>query len=251
MYQVVDSSGQIFGPVPLETLRQWAAENRITPQTVLIDQSTGAQAPAWQMLSGLGVFPEAAPIPPAAAPQPGHAAPRPEMPAAQVQPISYAYKGSTEPGMPPLLMTRFVAFLIDYLFALMVYSIFDNTFSILMQRIDDAGSWAFWGYLRYFYPAVMMAFLLVRDALFPGGQSVGKRIARIKVQSTLGQPVTIVHSVIRNFSAIPLCLVTIKYVGAWVGFPLTMLLILIEAFMVLTTGQRLGDKVAHTTVVNE
>src|SRR4051812_8787213 len=109
MYQVIDSSGQTFGPAPVETLKQWAIERRLTPDMTVVDETTGQRGLASDMLVGLGVFID--PIPPSEPAQ--HTGP--------VQPISYAYKGSTESGEPPTLQTRFVAFFIDFLLGMMVY----------------------------------------------------------------------------------------------------------------------------------
>jgi hypothetical protein len=77
MYFVLGAGGAKYGPADLDTLKQWAAENRITPDMLLEDASTGAQIPARQV-PGLFGAPLGSP-PPAAPPQdlgaPGMGAP--------------------------------------------------------------------------------------------------------------------------------------------------------------------------------
>lgn len=60
MYYVVGEGGAKYGPADLDTLKQWAAENRLTPAMTLEDAATGTQMPANQVP---GLFP-ATPVQP-------------------------------------------------------------------------------------------------------------------------------------------------------------------------------------------
>lgn len=54
MYFVVSETGAKYGPADIDTLMQWAAENRLTPASVLEDAATGVQISAAQVP---GLFP--------------------------------------------------------------------------------------------------------------------------------------------------------------------------------------------------
>lgn len=54
MYYVVGEGGAKYGPADLDTLKQWAAENRLTPVMTLEDAATGIQMLASQVP---GLFP--------------------------------------------------------------------------------------------------------------------------------------------------------------------------------------------------
>ena len=56
MFQVVDRTGQVHGPVPVDTLRNWASEGRLTPDMTVINPATGQQGPAGQLLAETNVF---------------------------------------------------------------------------------------------------------------------------------------------------------------------------------------------------
>lgn len=64
MYYVIGEGGSKYGPADAATLKQWAAENRLTPTSMLEDATTGVQMQASQVPD---IFPPAAP--------PGGAAP--------------------------------------------------------------------------------------------------------------------------------------------------------------------------------
>lgn len=59
MYFVVGDGGSKYGPADVETLKQWAAENRLTPTTMLEDAATGVQLQASQVPD---LFPPAQPV---------------------------------------------------------------------------------------------------------------------------------------------------------------------------------------------
>jgi hypothetical protein len=43
MYSFRASDGKYYGPVPLETLRQWVAESRVVPTSTIIDHESGRE----------------------------------------------------------------------------------------------------------------------------------------------------------------------------------------------------------------
>jgi hypothetical protein len=45
-YYVIGADGNRYGPGDMQTLRQWVAESRLTPQTMLEDFDTGQRVPA-------------------------------------------------------------------------------------------------------------------------------------------------------------------------------------------------------------
>jgi TM2 domain-containing membrane protein YozV len=67
MYKIIGADGQQYGPISLEQMRRWIAENRVNAQSLV--QPEGAQE--WKPLS---TFPELAPDPKSTAP-PGPAVP--------------------------------------------------------------------------------------------------------------------------------------------------------------------------------
>lgn len=58
MYFVIGEGGAKYGPADAATLKQWAAENRLTPTSMLEDATTGVQMQASQVPD---IFPPAAP----------------------------------------------------------------------------------------------------------------------------------------------------------------------------------------------
>jgi uncharacterized RDD family membrane protein YckC len=96
---------------------------------------------------------------------------------------------------------------------------------------------------------VVTIYFLVRDALLPG-QSLGKRIAGLKVVSTKGQSPTVTHSILRNISAAPLVLLPMAVWLNYTAITLLAVLFIGECFMVMTQGKRFGDTLAFTSVVN-
>ena len=234
MYQVIDHSGQTFGPAPIETLKAWAVERRLTPDMIVVDQATGKQGVAADMLLGMGVFLD--PIP------------APSEPAIQVPQISYSYKGSTEPGKPPMLQTRGVAFLIDFILGMSFYAAMHNVLVMLFDQFNTT-SWSFINYTDYLIVPIVGIYFLARDFFFPG-QSVGKRIAKLKVVSTNGRPLSVTQSALRNITAAPIVLLAIPYV-AYVAMPVVLLCVIGDGFMVMLQGKRIGDTLAFTSVVNE
>ncbi len=258
MFQVVDRTGQVHGPVPVETLRNWASEGRLTPDMTVINTANGQQGPAGQLLGGTNVFsnqPAAAPqtFAQPAAPQQGFAQPQQGF-AAQVpqgnfaQPAQqYGFQGSDTANSIPKIGTRATAFLIDFLLAGGIMGVLDGWSNMLLSRYEH--SWISYGDF-YVMPWFIAAYFLFRDNFFPG-QSVGKRVARIKTINAFGQPISLVQSIVRNIFIAPIVLIWIPYVGPYVIMPIVILAALVDLFMVLTTGKRLMDGVGKTLVVNE
>jgi len=80
-----------------------------------------------------------------------------------------------------------------------------------------------------------LAYGLFRDALLPGGQSPGKRLAGLRVRGGEGGRLSPAESFLRNLT---------------VGVPVVQLLsIPLEAGIIVFTGRRLGDRLAGTAVV--
>jgi len=257
MYQIIDKAGQTFGPAPIDTLKQWAIERRLTPDMTVVDQSTGQRGLASELLLGMGVFLD--PIPPGADPNPAPAVTPPHVepivqdpdqapPAQSIPAVSYVHKGSSKPGHPPTLQARGVAFFIDAIFGLMVYmgltALIWNIFFVSYETITWGARLKF----DYFAIPVTMAFFLLRDAFFPG-QSIGKKIANLKIVTTNGKPLTPMHSVLRNIVAVPMLFLPVAGI-TYVAQALLVLGFFGECFMVLTMGKRFGDGLALTVVVN-
>lgn len=253
MYQIIDRAGQTFGPAPVDILKQWAIERRLTPDMTVVDQTTGKSGLASDMLLGTGVFLD--PIPPGADPQPAQTPPHvdpilqdPDPAVQPIQAVTYVHKGSTKPGQAPTLQARAVAFFIDLIFGLMVYvGLYAAIWNFLFVRFETITWGARLGF-DYFGIPLTMAFFLFRDAFF-SNQSIGKRIANLKVVTTNGKALTPTHSIIRNIVAVPLLFLPIPGV-TYVAMVLLILGALGECFMVLTIGKRFGDGLAFTTVVN-
>lgn len=72
-YYVIGPDGAKYGPGDVPTLKQWAADNRLTPQTILEDVATGQRVAAYQVQ---GIF-EPQPQTVTAAPPPGTMGPAP------------------------------------------------------------------------------------------------------------------------------------------------------------------------------
>jgi len=259
MYQVVDRTGQTHGPVPVETLRNWASEGRLTPDMTVINTTNGQQGPAGTLLAGTNVFSNAPAAPqqayaqPSAPQQQGFAQPQQNTFQQQVpqgtfaQPAQqFGFQGSDSANSIPKIGTRATAFLIDFLLGVGVMGAIGSWSDLLLWSY--AHGWT--GYLGYSVPFFVALYYLFRDAFFPG-QSIGKRIARIKVINVYGQNCSMLQSVLRNISMAPLILLPIPYVGPYVIMPIVLIFGLVELFMVLTTGKRIMDGAAKTLVVNE
>lgn len=71
MYSVIGSDGQTYGPVDVNTLKNWCAEGRVTPATNIIDGVSGRTMRASDLQDLYGIFPtQDAGHDPVLAPQP-------------------------------------------------------------------------------------------------------------------------------------------------------------------------------------
>jgi uncharacterized RDD family membrane protein YckC len=89
---------------------------------------------------------------------------------------------------------------------------------------------------------------LLRDI---GGASIGKLVLKSRVVRSDGPPASAGARVLRNVPiAIAPALLIIPVLG-YILAPIGSILVLIEAIMLLTQGDRIGDKLAGTTVVKK
>lgn len=93
---------------------------------------------------------------------------------------------------------------------------------------------------------LLTPYWLLRDI---GGASLGKMVLKLRVVRSDGQPSSVGSRVIRNIPiAIGPAMLIIPMIG-YVLSPIGSILILIEMIMLLTQGDRMGDRLAGTTVV--
>jgi uncharacterized RDD family membrane protein YckC len=237
MYQIIDQSGQKFGPASLDILRQWANERRLTPDMIVIDEATGQQGLAGDMLVGMGVFID--PVPPSSD----------DPVVTNTPPAGYAVQGGNEPGGLPTLQNRAAAFFVDLVLGTSFYLTLRFGLTFLLLPKVDTTQMSILLYVDYLFIPATGLYFLFRDAIYTD-QSVGKRLSRIKVATTNGKKITPMHSALRNISAAPMIFLPIPFVG-YLALAMLVLGGLAEAFMVLTQGKRIGDGIAMTKVVNE
>lgn len=92
-------------------------------------------------------------------------------------------------------------------------------------------------------------YMLVRDGLF-NGQSVGKKIAGLKVEKQDGTPATFADSVKRNMIlAVPDVVLIIPVAGFVLYLVVMSVVTVVESAFVLLNDRRLGDRLAGTQVV--
>lgn len=237
MYQVIDQTGQAFGPASLDLLRQWAAERRLTPDMIVVDQTTGMQGLAGDMLVGKGVFID--PIPPSED-EPVMSMPPPQ---------AYAVQGGTDPGGLPTLQNRAAAFFLDMILGTSFYLTLRFGLTFILLPSVDTTRFSLLLYVDYLFIPATGLYFLFRDAIY-NDQSIGKRLSKIRIETTNGKKITPMHSALRNIAAAPMILLPIPYLG-YLALALLILAGMVEAFMVLTQGKRFGDGLAMTKVVNE
>jgi uncharacterized RDD family membrane protein YckC len=95
--------------------------------------------------------------------------------------------------------------------------------------------------------AILLAlFWLLRDI---NGASPGKIVLGLVVQNRAGGPSTASQRILRNLpfaiSALPL---VVPVLGTAVAYPTQLILLVVETILVLSTGERIGDKLAGTKV---
>ncbi len=96
---------------------------------------------------------------------------------------------------------------------------------------------------------LLAPYWLLRDIT---GASLGKRLLGVRVTFKDGTPASLGARVIRNLPlAVGPCLMIIPLLGYVIGAPTTGLIILAEAVLLLAQGERIGDRLAGTTVTKK
>ncbi|HTH50708.1 MAG TPA: RDD family protein [Pyrinomonadaceae bacterium] len=95
---------------------------------------------------------------------------------------------------------------------------------------------------------LLCAYWISRDSFF-GGQSIGKKALGLKVIKPDGSPFVWADSVKRNLVYFGYLVLMIPWLGIILNAVVNVPLGIIELIMVLTSGQRLGDKQGGTYVV--
>ena len=91
-----------------------------------------------------------------------------------------------------------------------------------------------------------VAYWLFRDI---NGASPGKSVVGLVVVSRSGAESTQMQRIMRNLTfAIPVLPLVVPFVGAAVAVPLSGIVFIVEGIMVLTSGERIGDKIGGTLV---
>lgn len=95
----------------------------------------------------------------------------------------------------------------------------------------------------------LVPYWLLRDVT---GASLGKLLLGLKVVARNGHPATIGARVLRNLPiAVGPVFALIPVLGYALVGPVSFIIILIEAIMLLSQGERLGDRLANTTVLRK
>ena len=223
--------GQQHGPMSWERLRQQAASGQIDAA----DQVWTESMSGWTRADEVeGLFPTRRPA--AAAPAPP---PRPSMDQPQAAPLDAGWAAGSTAGAYPKapLGRRFLAYFIDGFIASVPMTIIGVIVSIAIFVSADASGdpsalvivLAVGGGLLGFGWA--LGYTLLRDGM-GSGQSMGKKMLKLMVvRLEDGRPCTKGNSAVRNL------------VGGVLGF--------IDIIVVLVgqTGQRLGDKLVNTQVI--
>jgi uncharacterized RDD family membrane protein YckC len=94
---------------------------------------------------------------------------------------------------------------------------------------------------------VLCVYWVSRDI---GGSSLGKLVMRTRVALKDGHEAPIAARILRNVPiGLPGCAMSVPVAGYVLGPGCGGLVFLIEAIALLATGERIGDKLANTTVV--
>lgn len=117
---------------------------------------------------------------------------------------------------------RILAFLIDHIIICFAFALLGVVEMFLKTDIEP-----FWK-MYYIFLLAFMFIYFFKDVL--GGQSIGKRLTKIKVVDFNGNKPRVLNLIVRN---------------------ITILIWPIEALLVFLGKQRLGDKLAKTKVVEQ
>jgi uncharacterized RDD family membrane protein YckC len=91
-------------------------------------------------------------------------------------------------------------------------------------------------------------YMISRDSIF-GGQSIGKRVCGLRVIKADGSPFLWVDSVKRNVVYFGLLVLMIPWVGYFLNAIINGPIGIVELIMILSGGQRIGDRMGDTYVV--
>jgi uncharacterized RDD family membrane protein YckC len=241
MEYYVYKDGQNLGPMPEQSVIDGLRAGRYLPN----DLACRVGESRWQDLSVL--FPFEGQRQPYSwqqqpAQQPGRATgpvyeqsrPQPQAPYQQQAPAPMMQVQNSAqanyPGGDFLLGPRLGALLLDGLCAMPL------VFLAIIPFIGIIGA-----------PA-LCAYWVSRDAFF-GGQSIGKKALGLKVIKPDGSPFTWADSLKRNIIYFALLVLMIPVYGLFFNGFLSGPLGIVELIMVLTGGQRIGDRMGNTYVV--
>lgn len=241
---------QPLGPITESDLKGQLAASQLTKDDSIARVGEQNWTPLWQTPFGRETTPLSKPnyYPQPGNPQfanqpvyPNYGGPQPnfgnqQMQVAHQQPFMQPMFGQ-QAGIPEnyqrgdfLLGQRFVALFIDALIAMPL---------AIMAVIP---------FLGIIGAPLFCLYLISRDALL-GGQSVGKRVMGLKVVKSNGQPFTWGDSVQRNIIYFAALALIIPWAGIilhkLIAFPLG----IVELILILSNGQRMGDRMANTYVV--
>jgi uncharacterized RDD family membrane protein YckC len=124
------------------------------------------------------------------------------------------------------------------------------------------------GYLIDVVPAIVLGLFVMFPVLGPiiaglllspywllrdiSGASIGKLILGYKVVLKGGQPASVGARILRNLPlAVGPAFLIIPFLGYLLGPAVSCIAVLVEGILVLTGGERLGDKIAGTTVIKK
>ena len=128
--------------------------------------------------------------------------------------------------------TRVLGYLIDILPAIVI--------SLILGFIPIIGP-------LFLSPLFLLAYWLMRDF---NGASLGKMAMGTRVIAKNGQEATQGSRILRNLPlAIPNMLMMIPIIGWIAAIPVGLIVIIVELVTLLSTGERVGDKLANTMVI--
>lgn len=96
---------------------------------------------------------------------------------------------------------------------------------------------------------LLCLYWISRDSIMGNGQSIGKRAAGVRVVKSDGQPFMWADSVRRNLIYFAVLLLMLPYFGIFLYAFTISILGLVEFILILSGGQRIGDRMGDTYVV--
>lgn len=158
--------------------------------------------------------------------------------AAVYQPQAYGQSAPSQAGMKAEPVMRLGSWIIDVVGLI-----------VCLIPVIVVGLIPFVGWLIALLgiPAVAVAYHLLRDIQ---GASLGKHLLGMRVVSKTGGEATNGQRVLRNILfAVPVACMILPIIGHIIGAFLGFAITVTEAIMLLSTGERLGDKLANTVVI--